>query len=197
LLPVLLREGWRRRDTQGPLPFFLLSCLFCLAFFSLAGSKRPGYILPAMPPLALALGCCLESWRRREWLAVGVVTFGLLAAADLFLLPSYAGRFALRDQVRALAQAESDVPIYCYPHRWDSVSYYLGCDHVHGISADKRADLVAELQAQPRSLVIVKNEGALTELLSELPETVEFLPVRTGPVVTVGWVQPRVHPSAN
>jgi dolichol-phosphate mannosyltransferase len=42
------------------LGFFLLAGLWSLLFYSLAGSKRAGYILPVMPPLALALGCYLD-----------------------------------------------------------------------------------------------------------------------------------------
>src|SRR5208283_4587994 len=38
----------------------LLPCGWCLLFFSLAGCKRAFYVLPAMPPLALALGAYLD-----------------------------------------------------------------------------------------------------------------------------------------
>src|SRR5262249_50036084 len=44
------------------LGYFLLASVWCIVFYSIAGSKRSGYILPAMPPLALALGCFLERW---------------------------------------------------------------------------------------------------------------------------------------
>lgn len=52
-----LRTARRRPPALG---FFLLASLFCLLFFSASGCKRPGYILPALPPLALALGCYLN-----------------------------------------------------------------------------------------------------------------------------------------
>ncbi len=42
--------------------FFLIASAWCFVFYSIAGSKRSGYILPAMPPLALALGCFLDTW---------------------------------------------------------------------------------------------------------------------------------------
>jgi dolichol-phosphate mannosyltransferase len=65
LLPGFLRYLSRRsrRAAQrrpAALGFFLLSSLLCLVFFSASGCKRPGYILPAMPCLALALGCYLD-----------------------------------------------------------------------------------------------------------------------------------------
>jgi dolichol-phosphate mannosyltransferase len=65
LLPGLLRwlvrhspRAAARRPTA--LGVFLLSSLWPLLFFSLAGCKRPTYVLPALPPLALALGCYLD-----------------------------------------------------------------------------------------------------------------------------------------
>jgi 4-amino-4-deoxy-L-arabinose transferase-like glycosyltransferase len=60
-LRFLTRRSWRAARRRPPaLGFFLLSSLLCLVFFSASGCKRPAYILPAMPPLALALGCYLN-----------------------------------------------------------------------------------------------------------------------------------------
>src|SRR5262249_15248035 len=66
LLPSFLVYLCRRRSPghvgrpQG-LGLFVLSAGWCLLFYSLAGSQRPGYILPAMVPLALALGCYVNA----------------------------------------------------------------------------------------------------------------------------------------
>jgi 4-amino-4-deoxy-L-arabinose transferase-like glycosyltransferase len=62
LLPGLVRFLGRRsvraaRRRPAALGFFLVTFLWCFLFFSAAGCKRPAYILPALPPLALALGC--------------------------------------------------------------------------------------------------------------------------------------------
>lgn len=57
----LSRRSFRAARRRPPaLGFFLLSSLLCLVFFSASGCKRPAYILPAMPPLALALGWYLH-----------------------------------------------------------------------------------------------------------------------------------------
>jgi dolichol-phosphate mannosyltransferase len=66
LLPGLLRFLGRRsvrtaRRRPAALGFFLAAFLWCFLFFSVAGCKRPAYILPALPPLALALGCYLTA----------------------------------------------------------------------------------------------------------------------------------------
>jgi 4-amino-4-deoxy-L-arabinose transferase-like glycosyltransferase len=65
LLPGFLRFLSRRslrsaRRRPAGLGFLLLAALWCLLFFSASGCKRPAYILPAMPMLALALGCYLN-----------------------------------------------------------------------------------------------------------------------------------------
>ena len=53
------RVAARRPSALG---FFLLAFLGPLLFFSAAGCKRPTYVLPVLPPLALALGCFLQAW---------------------------------------------------------------------------------------------------------------------------------------
>jgi dolichol-phosphate mannosyltransferase len=66
LLPGFVRYLLRRplraaRRRPAALGFFLLPALWCLLFFSVSGCKRPAYILPAVPALALALGCYLDA----------------------------------------------------------------------------------------------------------------------------------------
>src|SRR5262249_7245033 len=48
------------RKRPAAMGFFCLAFACSFVFYSLAGCKRPGYILPALPPLALALGCYLR-----------------------------------------------------------------------------------------------------------------------------------------
>jgi len=55
------REGVEAERRPAALGLFLLASVWCLLFFSFAGSKRAGYILPAMPFLALALGSYLDT----------------------------------------------------------------------------------------------------------------------------------------
>ena len=66
LLPSFAQFLMRRSELEArrrspSLGFFLLAGLWCLLFFSLAGCKRTSYILPAMPPLALAVGCYVDA----------------------------------------------------------------------------------------------------------------------------------------
>ncbi len=66
LLPGFVRFLGRhsaRAAARRPagLGLILLAFTWSLLFFSVSGCKRATYILPAMPPLALALGCYLEA----------------------------------------------------------------------------------------------------------------------------------------
>jgi 4-amino-4-deoxy-L-arabinose transferase-like glycosyltransferase len=82
LVPDLVR-AWRSHSDRPPVEMWLLlaSSLWCLVFFSMADCKRIGYILPAMPTLALALGYMLD-WRLDHgsrlplWTTLGVLGAG-------------------------------------------------------------------------------------------------------------------------
>ena len=233
-----LAVGMHRPPELG---FLLLTFLWSLLFFSVGGCKRPGYILPAMPPLALALGCYLNAvlagamfrWsplrpqRRRTlarqtamlllailcggvlltlvrtlasggalataaaggfwflrrpgqrrqpallWTLCSALTFALLVLAVQQWLPRHARQFSLRKQVRPNVELAADpqVPVVCYPHRWDSVSFYLNRNDVQAFSVARRRDLIAYLQAHPGTLVFIKSDDPssqgsnLTDLL--------------------------------
>jgi dolichol-phosphate mannosyltransferase len=242
------------------LGFFLLAALWCLAFFSMAGCKRPAYILPAMPPLALALGCYLDlvlprnTFQRARaalvahthlahgatlvvltaglggsmlavgaglqkpahgavlaalvvlglavllrrgpdrrtgisWVVCGAVTFGLLLAAVHDVLPGYVRKFSLRAQVRPQRDlgVDPDVPVVCYPHRWDSVSFYLGRNDVRAYHAGERARLIADLRARSNTLLFIKSD-TLDGLLRDLPVSLEFVPRAKNGMITAGLV---------
>jgi len=65
LVPGMIKLLLRRfRAGEGKVPtevwFLLVCCSWCLLFYSMAPCKRVGYILPAMPTFALALGHALD-----------------------------------------------------------------------------------------------------------------------------------------
>jgi 4-amino-4-deoxy-L-arabinose transferase-like glycosyltransferase len=61
LVRFLLRHSRRTALRRPPaLGFFLLAFGWALLFFSAAGCKRSSYVLPALPPLMLALGCYVD-----------------------------------------------------------------------------------------------------------------------------------------
>jgi 4-amino-4-deoxy-L-arabinose transferase-like glycosyltransferase len=184
-------------ETRG-LAFALLAFGWCVVFFSLSGCKRPVYILPALPWLALILGCCWCStaWhgmRCRPGSRAGAVcaatVFILLLIGVYIFLPGYHRRFALRGQVRRFQ--DSALEVFCYPKRWDSVTFYLQRTDVRVFKAEQRASLVAALQTNPKALLFVKTQ-ALPEFLAALPPSLEFAAVgRQGHTLSVGVVVPR------
>ena len=121
-LAVPALAGLRPRRAPAEL-FVLLWLLLPLGFFSAAGSKLPGYILPCLPPLAMLMGqtsASLAAGRstRSPWLRAGAaltLALGLVLAAGPFLLarrgePTWpwllpAGAFGLALSVVATARA--------------------------------------------------------------------------------------------
>ena len=118
----------------------------------------------------------------------------LLWLGSCFLLPDYHRRFGLRGQVRRHADLAADLPLACYPKRWDSVSFYLNRNDVRVFTPDRREQLLEELAARPSTLVFVKSGPHAQELLDDLPVSFEFLPMGRQGSVRVGLVRER--PSA-
>jgi 4-amino-4-deoxy-L-arabinose transferase-like glycosyltransferase len=269
LIPYLFRRTVRASQRRpAALGLFVLALAEIVGFFSLAGCKRPGYILPAFPLMALVLGTYLthglpwQTWldaarvsgrvqrlghdlafrlllatcglgavaafgvaglgvwslSQAAALFSGLVAFVLIvrqlqpaspaaitwastaAALALLLLvgvteglPHYHRRFTLREQVHGQLDVAQDgqMPIICYPKRWDSISFYLGRDIALYTPAQKN-ELIEDLQRQGESLLFVRRHGALQDLLQALPEGWEFSPRGTqGPNVATGVVRAR------
>lgn len=109
--PFWLMAMWRtRRDLNSKTPrsrllvFAWAWTLAPLAFFSLSGSKLPGYILPALPGACLVVGLFLQEWaqtRSRSRFAGALAALVLVGIAALTLSPAGVA-LAERDSVRAL-----------------------------------------------------------------------------------------------
>ena len=72
--------------------FLVLWALFPIVFFSFSGSKLPGYILPAIPPLAILTGDYLFRIRRAgipEWLLNSHAVLAGFLTFVLLLCPQY------------------------------------------------------------------------------------------------------------
>lgn len=76
---VVAIASWREWRTRNPLVVFvLLWILVPLVFFSISQSKRPQYILPLMPPIAVLIGWSWRSSLRFRAAAVATAALGIL-----------------------------------------------------------------------------------------------------------------------
>jgi hypothetical protein len=135
-----------------------------------------------------------KEWQpARAWLVCGVATFAVLFVGIQQVLPGYARRFSLRDQVQPLAELaqEDAVQVACYPRRWDSVSFYLLRNDVQVYAADRREEFLADLEKQPTTLVFIKSANAAAELLDSLPANLEYTPKGRRDNIVVGLVRQR------
>jgi 4-amino-4-deoxy-L-arabinose transferase-like glycosyltransferase len=171
---------------RGPeLGFLLLASGWCVFFFSLSGCKLPTYILPAFPPLALALGAYAAGsrWQASRWpAAVAGGTFVLLAVGHYAVVPWYAHHHSpLGRSAKLLRQcAEPQVPVVCYPRPADSVAFYLGRDDLKNYRSKQTPALIAFLQERPRTVVLFTHRHSLKALRQVLPPELEV--VREAPL---------------
>ena len=82
-------RAWPQRRPSDATLLALCWVLFCLVFFSVSKSKLPGYILPAVPAIALLLArsCASltpEAERTFRWIRLGFSFLGFPAAFVLF-----------------------------------------------------------------------------------------------------------------
>jgi hypothetical protein len=167
----------RRRTPEWG--FLLLAGGWCGFFFTLSSCKLPTYILPAFPPLALALGHVLVQghWASsRVPAVVGTVCFLVLAAGHYLALPWYA---AYRSPVGRPAEvarhcADPATPVVCYPRNCDSVSFYLGRDDLRSYRSKDIEDLRALVRAGPRTVILCTHRHSLRGLKQLLPPEIRI-----------------------
>jgi hypothetical protein len=148
------------------------------------------------------MGCL--AYRRRgqtlrsSWIACALSTFAVAFLAVHVLLPGYYRKFSLRAELRSpsVASHRSHAPVICYPHLWDSVTFYLGHHDVRAYDLPDRNSLIADLHSRPESVLMVKSGHVLNDLLRALPDSLEFVPIGRPGLITAGLVQQRTHVAA-
>jgi 4-amino-4-deoxy-L-arabinose transferase-like glycosyltransferase len=159
------------------LGFLLLAGVWCIGFFSLAGSKLPTYILPAFPPLCLALGCFVArtEWHRSRWL-FGLVAFCWLvqATANYYLIPEYARDRSPVNQLEEVRACCENTPVVCFPRNVDSAAFYLGRGDFRTYRSKDLEALVHDLQKQPRTVVLFGHRNSPETLARHLPRNLRL-----------------------
>jgi 4-amino-4-deoxy-L-arabinose transferase-like glycosyltransferase len=98
-LAKVRRWEWRADDSLSIVRLFALAWLLLpIVFFSFSGSKLPGYVLPAVPGVALLVSDRLTFAQNARWplLIAGAMLVAVLVVLKFFAAP-YAGRESVRD----------------------------------------------------------------------------------------------------
>jgi 4-amino-4-deoxy-L-arabinose transferase-like glycosyltransferase len=167
--------GESATDRRCPaLGYLLLTAGWCVLFFSLSGCKLPTYILPAFPPLALAFGVFLvqSSWGHSRWLRGSLAAWWLLSLAGHGLLvPAVArARSPMADTARMTTLCgDPKAPVICFPRHVDSVAFYVGRADFTAIHTKEMARFLAELDKNPRTVVLFGHRHSLESLKHFLP----------------------------
>lgn len=166
-----------------------ISVVGLLALIALGGaalaanlSKAERMIGP-MLVAGFALAWLVRRERKANWLSAGTVAFGLVALAAHDLQPGYARRFSLKRAAQVEPAIET---VYCYPQPFDAVSFYRQ-EPLRSFGSDNRALLMEDLLDAGPSLLFVKNNH-LKDVLTDLPPTLEFVPILDDAGVTAGRV---------
>lgn len=197
----LIAARWLRRAgrpaVSSPAWLALLAATWGVLLFSLSGSKRPVYLLPVWPPLAVAIGVELHqhtsgararmpglSGRGLSWM--GGVVFGILAVGVGWWLPGYSERFSVPREPLANVSG----PVFCHPHRWESVTFHLGREDVRVIG--DRDQFLAAVRECPGAVLVIRAGPELTEFVNALPPGLRFVECARTALVAVGVVRPRL-----
>jgi 4-amino-4-deoxy-L-arabinose transferase-like glycosyltransferase len=97
---------WRGSDSTSIVRVFALAWLLLpIVFFSFSGSKLPGYVLPALPGVALLVADRLTASPKARWpLVIAGGTIVLVVIVVNFFAAPFAGRESVKDLL-ALADA--------------------------------------------------------------------------------------------
>jgi hypothetical protein len=162
------------------LSFQLLAGLWCVLFFTLSACKLPTYVLPAFPPLALAMGYFVAQGRwavSRAPRVIAASTFVVLLVAHAVAIPWYAAYRSPLSRPREVARLCSDPaqPVVCYPRNCDSVSFHLGRDDLHCYRSKDIEELRALVRRLPRTVILCTHRHSLRGLHELLPPDVAIV----------------------
>jgi 4-amino-4-deoxy-L-arabinose transferase-like glycosyltransferase len=157
--------------------FWLLAGLWCVAFFSLSGSKLPTYILPAFPPLCLALGefVARSRWDRAAATRGLVGGFAVLIAAVHYVaLPWYARERSPMGRPDLVGRFVDDpgTTVVTYPRNCDSVAFYTGRSDLRRVRTKDVNQMIVESHFRPRTVVLFTHDHSLAAFREALPPSV-------------------------
>jgi 4-amino-4-deoxy-L-arabinose transferase-like glycosyltransferase len=171
MLSTRTEESSARCPAMG---YLLLSGLWCVFFFSLAGSKLPTYILPAFPPLCMGLGCFVArtDWHRSRWV-IGQIAVLWLAQAGVnnIAVPMWADAKSPMGEFETMRErcADPSVPVVCFPRNVDSVAFYVGRSDFRTFRSKDIGAAIQALEQAPRTVVLFGHRNSPETLARHLP----------------------------
>jgi hypothetical protein len=184
-----------RRSVE--LSFMLLGGGWCVFFFTLSQCKLPTYILPAFPPLALALGYFLVNSRWQDSRLPRMATAGafvMLALVHHVACPWYAeyrSPVGRPDEVCRLCEDKSTT-VVCYPRNCDSVAFHLGRDDLRNYRSKDIEDLRTLVRIRPRTVILCTHRHSLRGLRELLPPDVRIVEAVPFGLADLPGVPPRL-----
>jgi hypothetical protein len=157
-------KGEPTRSVAGG--FWLLAGLWCVFFFSISGSKLPTYILPAYPPLCLALGEFVSRtrWDTRIFTRGLVATFAsILAVVHYVGIPWYAKERSPMGRPELVTKYLDDpnVTVVMYPREVSSVSFYTGRRDLTPVRTKDGNRMINESHFRPRTVILFTHNHSL------------------------------------
>ena len=159
--------------------FWLLAGLWALFFFSCSGSKLPTYVMPAFPPLCLALGEMLARSGRLNR-ATTRVLFALayltMAALQFGFVPWYAKlRSPLREPARVLPYvSDPGVSVVTYPRHVDSVAVAARRADFVQIRSKEMNQLLVDCHFRPKTVVLFTHDHSFQSFAEALPPSLRI-----------------------
>lgn len=181
--PLLLKGLWMAKScasttsvpeklAENRLAAFALAWLVMpVLFFSLSGSKLPGYILPALPGAAILMGLAVKDWALRPQRTTplqGLVGATLLAVACLTLLPAGVG-MAEKQSDRLLFQEAKNrglahLPVVSFHFISRTAEFYAAPNLLYSADGEPlRVDTLKQIQDISRKgplLVLLEDKNA-------------------------------------
>lgn len=162
------------KDLRGIEPIFAFALSWVivpLAFFSISGSKLPGYILPALPGAILIAGLYLmEKVNDRRWSTAALSCAAVVLAGCIAGIYTIVPTFADRESVKSLLEAGrdtgfGDVPLYSLHTVVHGTEFYAAGHLLRESNGDQKklygtSEVISEMQraGARRALVMVPLE---------------------------------------
>lgn len=192
LIAVLLLIK-RKGDSTAHARIAFVAGIWGFIFFSLAGSKRPVYLVAVEPALALAAGSLFwharDSFARWQWITVGAATTLAIGVGMVYWLPVYSEQFSVEAVVNDARSSATETPIVCYGHGWDSIGFYLERDDVRTFLGPGREAIATELAKHPRTIVFISTRRDGGDFSDRLPDGMRYVPLASSRQANVGIVE--------